>query len=119
MENCAGASAAVDLAELACAARAGDAASSDALLAAARPLMKRWAARRVDDPAIVEDVVQDALMEAHRTRAGLREPAAVAGWLHLAVRKHADRHRRRRRPGLMLDMELWESPASSAPHPED
>ena len=90
-----------------------------ALLAAARPLMLRWAARLVEDPATVEDVVQDALMEAHRTLASLREPAAVAGWLHLAVRKHADRHRRRQRPRLLLDMDLRESPDPAAPRPED
>ncbi|TCN33572.1 RNA polymerase sigma factor (sigma-70 family) [Kribbella orskensis] len=95
-----------DLVVLARAAMEGDKASRDTLMAAARPLMLRWAARLVDDPAVVEDVVQDALIEVHRTLAGLREPEAVAGWLHLAVRKHADRHRRRRQPGRLLDFDL-------------
>lgn len=95
-----------DLVGLARAAMEGDEASRDTLMVAARPLMLRWAARLVDDPAILEDVVQDALIEVHRTVAGLRESEAVAGWLHLAVRKHADRHRRRRQPALFLDVEL-------------
>jgi RNA polymerase sigma-70 factor, ECF subfamily len=95
-----------DLVELARAAREGDEASRDMLMVAARPLMLRWAARLVDQPAVIEDVVQDALIEVHRTLAGLREPEAVAGWLHLAVRKHADRHRRRRQPGRLLDVDL-------------
>ena len=94
----------VDLVGLAGAARDGDEAARDALMVAARPLMVRWAGRLVDDPALAEDVVQDALIEVHRTVGGLREPAAVAGWLHLAVRKHADRHRRRRQPGQLLDV---------------
>lgn len=100
------------MADLARAARSGDDEARDALLVAARPLMVRWASRLVDDPAIVEDVVQDALIEVHRTVTGLREPEAVAGWLHLAVRKHADRHRRRRQPGRLLDVDL---PAGSDP----
>lgn len=91
--------------DLAALARTGDEASRDALLVAARPLMLRWAARLVDDPAVVEDVVQDALIEVHRTLVDLREPEAIAGWLHLAVRKHADRHRRRRQPAQVLDLQ--------------
>jgi RNA polymerase sigma factor (sigma-70 family) len=101
-----GAAEPAELVGLARAAREGDETSRDTLMVVARPLMLRWAARLVDDPAIVEDVVQDALIEVHRTVAGLREPEAVAGWLHLAVRKHADRHRRRRQPGLLLDVDL-------------
>jgi len=62
----------VDLVGLARAAGEGDEASRDTLMAAARPLMLRWAARLVDDPAVHEDVVQDALIEVHRTLVGLR-----------------------------------------------
>ena len=95
-----------DLIDLARSARKGDEASRHALMVAARPLMVRWAGRLVDDPAVAEDVAQDALIEVHRTIADLREPEAIAGWLHLAVRKHADRHRRRRQPGRLLDVDL-------------
>jgi DNA-directed RNA polymerase specialized sigma24 family protein len=55
----------------------GDEASRDTLMAAARPLMLRWAARLVDDPAVIEDVVQDALIEVHRTLAGQRRQATA------------------------------------------
>jgi RNA polymerase sigma-70 factor, ECF subfamily len=96
----------MDLTQLAAAARDGDGPAQDQLLAAARPLMLRWAARLVDDPALVQDVVQDALVEVHRTLGTLREPTAISGWLHLAVRKHADRHRRGRRSALLLDLNL-------------
>ncbi|WP_432941022.1 sigma-70 family RNA polymerase sigma factor [Kribbella sp. CA-253562] len=89
------------------------------MMAAARPLMVRWAARLVDDPAIAEDVVQEALIEVHRTVADLREPEAVAAWLHLAVRKHADRHRRRRRPELVLDVDLHGEQESPSSDPAD
>jgi RNA polymerase sigma factor (sigma-70 family) len=81
--------------------------------------MVRWAARLVDESALAEDVVQDALVEVHRTIAGLREPEAVTGWLHLAVRKHADRHRRRRRPGEVLDAELHGAAAVDPRRPSD
>jgi RNA polymerase sigma factor (sigma-70 family) len=113
-----GAAEPVDLAKLARAAREGDEVSRDELVAAARPLMLRWAARLVDDRATVEDVVQDALIEVHRTLMDLREPEAVAGWLHLAVRKHADRHRRRRQPGLVLDVDLH-GDVAVGPHRDD
>ncbi len=90
-------------------------------MVAARPLMVRWATRLVDDPATAEDVVQDALIEIHRSVGGLREPEAVAGWLHLAVRKHADRHRRRRHPLQHLDLlaNAAVDPADAAEHSED
>lgn len=110
-----------ELVGLARAARDGDDSARDALMVVARPLMVRWARRLVDDPVVAEDVVQEALIEVHRTVGGLREPEAVAGWLHLAVRKHADRHRRRRQPGQLLDLAvaLGPDPAELAERSED
>jgi RNA polymerase sigma-70 factor (ECF subfamily) len=95
-----------DLVGLATASRGGDSLARDRFLAVARPLMLRWAGRLVDDPSAAEDVVQDALLEVCRTLATLREPAAVARWLHLAVRKHAHRHRRGRTSGMVLDLDI-------------
>jgi RNA polymerase sigma-70 factor, ECF subfamily len=102
------------LARLAAAARGGDQDSLDRLLAAARPLLLRWARRLADDPAAAEDIAQDALVEVHQTLAALREPGAVTAWLYLITRKHAGRHRRRRRAVPVLDLNLpapWPEPA--------
>ena len=110
---------ATGLARLAAAARDGDVVSHERLLAAARPLLVRWARRLVEDPAAAEDVAQDALVEIHRTLGTLREPGALAAWLYLVVRKHADRHRRSRRPGLLLDLDLeWPAAPGCDPEPE-
>jgi RNA polymerase sigma-70 factor, ECF subfamily len=94
----------VRLARLAAAARGGDAQSVDRLLAAARPLILRWARRLVNDPAAAEDVAQDALLEAYRTLGTLRAPDATASWLYLVARKHADRHRRKTAQAHFLDL---------------
>lgn len=64
------------------------------------------ARRLVDDPHEVDDVVQETLLDVYQSISALREPAAYRAWLGLVVRKHAERHRRRLRPTMLLDRVL-------------
>src|SRR5688572_17336857 len=51
----------------------------------------------VRDRALVDDVVQEAMLEVLATQEALRNPAAVRTWHRLIVRKQADRLTRRLR----------------------
>lgn len=91
------------LAELAVAARLGDARASDALWArccvVARQVARRWASNGVD----VEDLSQEALLRAVESFAALRDPAALVSWLQVVVTRsvaHGVRGVRRKRPLL-------------------
>ncbi len=92
----------MDIDQALLAAREGDTAARERLLACTRPYALRWASGLVDDGA--DDVVQDALVEAWTNLDRLREPAAYLSWVRLLVRKHADRHRRRKRPAAGLEL---------------
>lgn len=87
-------------------ARRGDESSRDRLLELTRPAALRWARGLVADQSAAEDVAQEALLEVWRTLGSLREEGAYLAWVRLLVRKHADRHRRRLRPTLTLDLVL-------------
>jgi RNA polymerase sigma-70 factor, ECF subfamily len=89
--------------ELIRSASAGDADAQDRLVAAYTPTARAAAARLVNEPDLVDDVVQDAFVEILATLDQLREPNAFGTWVRLAVRKHADRHRRRSRATHELD----------------
>jgi RNA polymerase sigma-70 factor (ECF subfamily) len=52
-------------------------------------------ARRYASGFDAEDIAQEALLRAWRSRARLREPASHAGWLATIVRNEAMRHRER------------------------
>ena len=73
------------LAELARAARLGDARASDALwrrcTALAMQLARRWATNSID----AEDLSQEALLRAVESFSALREPMALLSWLHVVV----------------------------------
>lgn len=84
-----------DLLELLCRLRRGDPGAAEDLADAARPELTRLARARVRDAALVDDVVQEALLEVLATHAALRDPAALRAWLRLIVRKQADRVTRR------------------------
>lgn len=92
------------LVRMAAAARSGGQAEGTALLAEVEPLLRRWAARLLNDAGALDDVVQESLTEIYTTIGELRDPAAIRTWLWLVVRKHADRERRRRRPTVLLDL---------------
>lgn len=101
------------LTAMAVAARGGDDHALAGFLAAAEPLLRRRASQLVE-PSAVDDVVQESLLEVHQSIGALRCPAAVVAWLVLVVRKHADRHHRRRRQSVLLDLV-----ADVLPAPED
>jgi RNA polymerase sigma factor (sigma-70 family) len=73
------------------------------LVAVAEPMCRRCASRLVD-PAAVDDVVQESLIELLGSANRLRVPGAADAWLWLIVRKQAERHRRRLQPPLPLDL---------------
>ncbi|HEX3813767.1 MAG TPA: sigma-70 family RNA polymerase sigma factor [Mycobacteriales bacterium] len=101
----------MELEQLAAAAAGGDPSARDRLLAASAEPARRIAGRLVDDRHAVDDVVQDALVEVFGSIGTLREPVAYPRWLALVVRKHADRHRRRTRPTMLLDLVIDLDPA--------
>jgi RNA polymerase sigma-70 factor (ECF subfamily) len=69
----------------------------DRLFAALRPEMLRFAWWLARDRAVAEDVVQEALLRAWRSRDTLKDPAAARGWLLTIVRReHARLYERKR-----------------------
>ncbi len=87
----------------------------ETLVAEHLPRMRRRAARMCRRDADADDVVQDALLRAFRSRDGLRSPERAGGWLLTIVSStFIDSVRRRRaRPA---EVELAVEPA--APDPE-
>jgi RNA polymerase sigma-70 factor (ECF subfamily) len=106
-----------DVDALVAAAGSGDAAAQSRIMTTYLPLARSRARRLVDDHHAVDDVVQEAFVEVFATLHRLREPRALPAWVCLAVRKHADRHRRSRRPAAALS-ELNEPPLVDDDQPE-
>jgi RNA polymerase sigma-70 factor (ECF subfamily) len=68
-----------------------------ALYAALRPELLRFACWLTADRVLAEDVVQEALLRAWRSRESLKDPAAAKGWLLTIVRReHARLFERKR-----------------------
>jgi len=88
--------------------------SGEAVAAAGAPVCRRHAARLVE-PAAVDDVVQESLVELLATAHRLRQPEAAEAWLRLIVRKQAERHRRRLRLPLPLDLAAEFASAEDGP----
>src|SRR3712207_6778364 len=79
------------------AARAGDPAAVDRLVAGYLPLVYSIVGRPLDGHADVDDVVQDTMLRVLRNLGDLREPEAFRSWLvAIAVRQVRERHRVRR-----------------------
>jgi RNA polymerase sigma-70 factor (ECF subfamily) len=76
-------------AELVHAARAGDVAALGALLERHRAALYATALTVLGDPTDARDVVQDTVLTALARLDQLRDPAAVAGWLHTVARNHS------------------------------
>lgn len=75
----------------------GGAMALDRLFASLRPELLRFAWWLARDRAVAEDVVQEALLRAWRSRAALKDPAAARGWLLTIVRReHARLYERKR-----------------------
>ncbi|MET8150725.1 sigma-70 family RNA polymerase sigma factor [Actinoplanes sp. NPDC049668] len=86
------------------AARAGDPAAVDRLVAGYLPLVYTIVGRALDGHADVDDVVQDTMLRVLRSLGDLRDPAAFRSWLvAITVRRIRDRHRvRRSAPDVLL-----------------
>jgi RNA polymerase sigma-70 factor, ECF subfamily len=76
----------------------------DRLFESLRPEMLRFAWWLARDRAVAEDVVQEALLRAWRSRDALKDPAAARGWLLTIVRReHARLYERKRLEVTDLD----------------
>jgi RNA polymerase sigma-70 factor (ECF subfamily) len=69
----------------------------DRLFETLRPELLRFAWWLARDRAVAEDVVQEAMLRAWRSRSSLKDPAAARGWLLTIVRReHARLYERKR-----------------------
>lgn len=105
-------------AELLAAARGGDRAAAEALLAPHVPAVLRFTRRMCGDPADAEDVAQDALLAAVRGIGTFRGDGAVTTWLYTVARRACARKRRRERSRPAADDQDASGevdPASPAP----
>jgi RNA polymerase sigma factor (sigma-70 family) len=86
------------------AARAGDPAAVDRLVAGYLPLVYTIVGRALDGHADVDDVVQDTMLRVLRSLGDLREPEAFRSWLvAITVRQVRERFRvRRSAPDTLL-----------------
>jgi RNA polymerase sigma-70 factor (ECF subfamily) len=79
-------------------------AAVERLFATLRPELLRFAWWLARDRSTAEDVVQEALLRAWRSRAALKDPAAARGWLLTIVRReHARLYERKRLEVTDLD----------------
>jgi RNA polymerase sigma factor (sigma-70 family) len=79
------------------AARTGDPAATDRLVAGYLPLVYTIAGRALEGHADVDDVVQDVMLRVLRNLGELREPEAFRSWLvAITVRQVRERYRARR-----------------------
>src|SRR2546429_8014566 len=80
-----------------------------------RPDLVRFAHWLARDRAIAEDIVQEALLRAWRSREALKDPSAARAWLLTIVRReHARLYQRKRLELVSLD-EVMETQASPQP----
>ncbi len=79
-------------------AQSGDHAAYNALLKALVPLIRAVVRRKISDDALIEDVVQDALLTIHRVRDTYDPARPIGPWVHaIAVSRSIDALRRRGR----------------------
>lgn len=81
------------------AAREGDRAALEALLAAAQPDVRRYARAACRTASDVDDAVQDALCILYRRVGTIRSAQAFMGWLMVVARRECLRLARRAHPG--------------------
>jgi RNA polymerase sigma factor (sigma-70 family) len=87
-----------ELAVVVPAAAKGDRDAQQRLFVQFSPMARAAAFRLLASPSAVDDVVQEAFIEAFAALPRLRHPNGFAAWLRLIVRKHADRVSRRNTP---------------------
>ncbi|GAB1641867.1 sigma-70 family RNA polymerase sigma factor [Krasilnikovia sp. MM14-A1259] len=89
------------------AARAGDPAAVDRLVAGSLPLVYSIAGRALDGHADADDVVQDTMLRILRNLGDLPDPAAFRSWLvTITVRQVRDRMRARHGAADALDADV-------------
>src|SRR6202451_2130449 len=87
------------------------------LFEAMRPDLLRFALWLARDRAIAEDIVQESLLRAWRSRDALKDPAAARPWLLTIVRReHARLYERKRLELVSLD-DVVEIQAAPGPEP--
>jgi RNA polymerase sigma-70 factor, ECF subfamily len=82
------------------------------LLASLRPDLLRFAHWLARDRAIAEDIVQESLLRAWRSRDALKDPAAARAWLLTIVRREHARLYERKRLELVPLEDVVETQAS-------
>lgn len=93
----------MELVDLVNAARAGDKEAFGAIVRRFQDMAYGEAYSWLGVPEDARDAAQDAFIDAWESLGQLRYEAAFPGWFRRIVRKHADRHKRRRRPEVVLD----------------
>lgn len=69
--------------------------------------LRRFVARRVDDPQAVDDILQDTYLRLHTHLASVRQPERLTSWVYQitrnAIHDHYRRGRRQPEPAELLD----------------
>jgi RNA polymerase sigma-70 factor (ECF subfamily) len=92
---------------------------TESLLASLRPELVRFACWLTRDRATAEDVVQEALLRAWRSREALKDPSACRAWILTIVRReHARLYERKRLDTVNLE-EVMAAPDGGPAAPED
>jgi len=105
-------------AELVAAARAGDRAAVEALLARYEPSIYRFGLRMCGDEEAAREVLQETLLAAFRHLPGFRGDAALSTWLYQIARSFCIKERRGKRPTSSLDAEGSPELVDPAPQPD-
>jgi len=100
------------------AARTGDRAAMDVLVAELTPLVWHVARGNGLDRSTAEDVVQTVWLALLRHMERLTEPRALVGWLITTTRREANRTRRRGAAQVELPPEVAEQLTNDDPLPE-
>ncbi len=95
-----------DESELIAAARAGDRAAIDELLARYEQPIYRFGLRMCGDEESAREVLQETMLAAFRHLPGFRGDAALSTWLYQIARSFCIKERRSERPGGVLDEDL-------------
>lgn len=77
--------------------------------------VRRYVARKVDDPAARDDLVQEVFVRVHDRSAQLADDQRLAGWIRTITRNVIHDHYRRRRPTDPLPPQL----GADAPEDDD
>ena len=101
------------------AARAGERAALERLIAREAPRVRRFASKLCSDPVEAEDVAQDALVAAAQGLSQLRDASALTSWLYTLVRSACLRRSRREPRGVHTSLEDREEAATSDETPDD